>query len=167
MVVLLLLKVVAVVVVMVAVVDGYTDPAPILVLHVGPHKTATSTIQSELGHYRQKLHEDASVAYMGRFYGTKHLPSSHKKASLKPQSSINVGPKFDTRELMRKCFRQGEKYKEQKIWKLLEEQVAYFAHHNKSVILSDEAFHHKSVADNDRGMMYGLFRESQKKLHLF
>ena len=160
---LLLLKVVAVVVVMAAVVDGYTDPAPILVLHVGPSKTATSTIQSKLGHYRQKLYEDASVAYMGRIYD-RHLRSSHKKAFLKPQSSINVGPKFDTRKLIKVCFPQGEKCKEQKIWELLEEQVAYFAHHNKSVILSDEAFTDglfisQMGSDNNRGMMYELFRK--------
>jgi len=158
MVVVLLLKVVAVVVVMVAVVDGYTDPAPILVLHIGTHKTATSTIQSKLGHYRQKLYEDASVAYMGRIYD-KHLRSSHKKAFLKPQSSINVGPKFDTRKLIKVCFPQGEKCKDQKIWELLEEQVAYFAHHNKSVILTDEAFERQLLTDNNRGMMYELFRK--------
>ena len=52
---------------------------PTLVLHIGPHKTATSTIQCELTHYRSFLREKGNVTFLGRQYneckGKKKKPS--------------------------------------------------------------------------------------------
>ena len=45
-----------------------TSTEPMFVLHIGPHKTATSVIQCDLTRYRKELYETASVAYVGRIY---------------------------------------------------------------------------------------------------
>ena len=39
---------------------------PTLVLHIGPHKTATSTIQCDLTHFKHELQENGNFVFLGR-----------------------------------------------------------------------------------------------------
>ena len=45
-----------------------TTSHPKLVLHIGPHKTGTSSLQCDLSHYQNDLYKNASVVYLGRIY---------------------------------------------------------------------------------------------------
>ena len=125
------------------------DASPILVLHIGPHKTGTSTIQCDLTHYRRELYANASVAYTGRAY--KHCMSRN-----------STGLTFDTRGLINNCFKSSLCTKSDN-WKNLEAQLHYYSYHDKSVIISDEAFSRMRIIAGDnvdnRVILYRLFNK--------
>ncbi|VEU44751.1 unnamed protein product [Pseudo-nitzschia multistriata] len=112
------------------------DESPTLVLHIGPHKTGTSTIQCDLSHFRGELYADASVAYIGRVYGHCINPS------------VASGPVFDTRGLINTCFKSSL-CTNTSLWRNLEAQLHHYANHNKSVIISDEAFSRMGIIVGD------------------
>ena len=113
---------------------------PIFVLHIGPHKTATSVIQCDLTRYRQELYESAHVAYLGRTYS-----SCLKKRHRNKHYAHTVDP----RSLIDSCFKNGG-CKATDIWKRLESELAYLSAHNKHAILSDEAFARMHVTNRNR-----------------
>ena len=59
------------------------------VLHIGPHKTATSAIQCDLTRYRKELYESASVAYLGQIYGHCLKSEDDEEHSFDPKSLID------------------------------------------------------------------------------
>ena len=124
-----------------------TSTEPVFVLHIGPHKTATSVIQCDLTRYRKELYETASVAYVGRIY-SHCLKNRRNKHTLNPRSFINS------------CFKNGN-CETKDAWKTLESELAYLSAHNKHVILSDEAFARMHVTSynqkvDNRQMLYDL-----------
>eukprot|EP00985_Skeletonema_marinoi_P030801 scaffold33988_cov146-Skeletonema_marinoi.AAC.2 len=124
-----------------------TSTEPMFVLHIGPHKTATSVIQCDLTRYRKELYETASVAYVGRIY-SHCLNRRNNKHTLDPRSLINS------------CFKNGN-CETKDAWKSLESELAYLSAHNKHVILSDEAFARMHVTSynqkvDNRQMLYKL-----------
>ena len=120
---------------------------PMFVLHIGPHKTATSATQCDLTRYRKELYESASVAYLGRIYG-------HCLKSEDDEEHL-----FEPRLLIDSCFENGN-CKEQDSWKSLESELAYLSAQKKHVILSDEAFAKMQVIsrnhDDNRKLLYDL-----------
>eukprot|EP00984_Skeletonema_dohrnii_P018635 scaffold8735_cov156-Skeletonema_dohrnii-CCMP3373.AAC.2 len=124
-----------------------TSTEPMFVLHIGPHKTATSVIQCDLTRYRKELYETASVAYVGRIY-SHCLNRRNNKHTLDPRPLINS------------CFKNGN-CETKDTWKTLESELAYLSAHNKHVILSDEAFARMHVTSynqkvDNRQMLYDL-----------
>lgn len=120
----------------------------VFVLHIGPHKTASSVIQCDLTRYREELYKSASVAYLGRIYG--HCLKKRRKNNkhtLNPRSVIN------------NCFKTGG-CERKNVWKKLESELAYLSAHNKHVILSDEAFARMQITSNhqqdNRKMLFDL-----------
>lgn len=123
------------------------QPKPVFVLHIGPHKTATSVIQCDLTRYRKELYESASVAYLGRIYSQCLKQRSNKEHT------------YDPRPLINDCFENGN-CKEKEAWKSLESELAYLSAHNKHAILSDEAFARMHITsrkhDDNLKMLYDL-----------
>ena len=98
-----------------------TTSHPKLVLHIGPHKTGTSSLQCDLSHYQNDLYKNASVVYLGRIY-SKCINRKHRRLI----GSIN------TRALINDCLssKSSTNCTESKVWKGLESQLAYFSKHN-------------------------------------
>ena len=119
---------------------------PRLILHIGPHKTGTSSLQCDLSHYQNELYRNASVAYLGRVYSNCVNRRNHR---------LIEG--IDTRSLINGCL-SSTNCTEKEVWKSLEDQVAYFSKRNTSIIISDEAFSRIPANNvNGREMLYRLF----------
>ena len=130
-------------------------PPPVLVLHIGPHKTATSTIQCELAYFREQLLQNSAypVAFLGRKYG-------HCIGRDGPHSKVN----FNTRDLIDDCF-TNPSCNTTKVWKKLKHLLRDLSERKTSVILSDEAFsrmlsspEEEDGVDN-RQMLYSLLEK--------
>ena len=106
---------------------------PLLLLHVGPHKTATSAIQCHLSHHRQLLLETASFAYVGRLY----------RACLGAGDRKSRG-RFDPRDLVGCLDRHGREDRPcgegSDIWRRIDGELRDQARRGNHVIISDEAF---------------------------
>ena len=127
---------------------------PILVLHIGPHKTGTSSIQCELTHYRKELYENANVAYMGRIYS----------ACINNADSHDDIGWIDINKLL-DCFRKAstEECINSETWQELVKHLANFSKSNKSVILSHEGFTSRIISPitiiskDNRQQLFELF----------
>jgi hypothetical protein len=128
------------------------DTRPILILHIGPHKTATSTIQCDLAHYREELYADASVVFLGRTYAG--CIKSKRKSNVKSSSSSTTAGitkyeyEFNSRALIDRCFTSpacSTTDESSSAWKKLEKTLANLSKNNQSVILSDEAFSRMTI----------------------
>lgn len=123
-----------------------TSNGPVFVLHIGPHKTATSVIQCDLTRYREELYQSASVAYLGRIYQPCRKERNNKHM-------------FNPRSVINSCFKGGG-CERKDAWKKLESELAYLSAHNKHVILSDEAFARMHVTSkhqkDNRKMLFDL-----------
>lgn len=106
---------------------------PLLLLHVGPHKTATSAIQCHLSHHRRLLLETASFAYVGRLYGA-CLGAGDRKSR----------DPFDPRDIVRCLDRHGREDRPcgegSDIWRRIDGELRDQARRGNNVIISDEAF---------------------------
>jgi hypothetical protein len=136
--------------------DNQSDGLPTLVLHIGPHKTATSTIQCALTRHREQLFTKASLAYLGRVY-------AHCKMEMPKEDRFDtrILYHFDTRLLFKACFETSFtsplECKKSKDWKNLESKLEYFSGRNKSVLLSDEIF--VRLVDDNLRMFYELLNK--------
>ena len=66
-----------------------TTSRPILILHIGPHKTGTSSLQCDLSHYQNELYKNESVVYLGRIY-SKCINRKHRLiGSINTRALIN------------------------------------------------------------------------------
>jgi hypothetical protein len=115
---------------------------PQLILHIGPHKTATSASQCELTYLKETLHDDASFEYLGRVYG-ECFPNKNK-----PFTRYTV----DTRKLL-SCLNRHDPDKrpcnQQKEWKDFQSLLEKLAKSQRNVVLSDEAFSRLAVTDDN------------------
>jgi len=131
--------------------SSHDNQSPILVLHAGIHKTATSTIQCELSRYSEDLYRNASVAYLARYY------FGPCESSVKPSSR----PKFnEIRELIDDCLPKAS-CDEKVVWKKFELILKKVSNKGKSVVISDEAFSRMPIYSDDnidnRFRLYKLF----------
>ena len=112
--------------------DDGKDSRPLIVLHIGPHKTASSTIQCEFTHHREFLYREASFAYIGRHYREcRRKPSPRPRYQVYTRQLISCLDRHDADK--RPCDRRKE-------WKDFETLLEALARANKNVIISDEAF---------------------------
>eukprot|EP00978_Attheya_sp_CCMP212_P015613 scaffold40228_cov46-Attheya_sp.AAC.3 len=105
------------------------DERPLLIFHIGPHKTGTSAIQCSLVHH-QKLLRSASFQYSGRIYG----------------ECLDVNNRPFQKELMNTralvtCLNNHAKKpcNEEPIWKYFKDFLHYHSIKGHNIILSDEA----------------------------
>ena len=109
--------------------EGRNDNKPLLLLHIGPHKTATSSIQCQFSHHRRLLSETASFVYIGRLYGV-------------CLGGDTGGGFFDPRDIVR-CLGSNHEPcdgRNSTIWKRVDEALWDLAKDGKNVVVSDEAF---------------------------
>jgi hypothetical protein len=128
---------------------------PILVFHIGPHKTATSTIQCELTHDQNFLHERGNFTYLGREY-------PECKGPARPKSTFSI----DTRMLVR-CLdhhSEEEPCHETSVWKEFDQALADLARGNQNVLISDEAFSRLKLSNSEKLEL--LLSTLQKHFHL-
>lgn len=118
-----------------------TDNRPVFVIHVGPHKTATSSIQCEMSYYQSLLESFGNFAYLGRRYG-----------ECRSKSRI---PKYDnmtikTRDLVR-CLDRHTDYSPCNMtreWRNFEQTLDELSRARQNVLLSDEAFSRMKLKTN-------------------
>ena len=111
---------------------------PIAVLHIGPHKTGTSSIQCDLTHYQDDLLGKASIAYLGRTYSPCISNKIHN----------NVSSSFKAHELI-----SNNPSQIQSIWNQLDAKLRYFSKQKISVVLSDEVFARNIASDSTNNDM--------------
>eukprot|EP00547_Thalassionema_nitzschioides_P008598 CAMPEP_0194226538 /NCGR_PEP_ID=MMETSP0156-20130528/42062_1 /TAXON_ID=33649 /ORGANISM="Thalassionema nitzschioides, Strain L26-B" /LENGTH=520 /DNA_ID=CAMNT_0038958919 /DNA_START=82 /DNA_END=1644 /DNA_ORIENTATION=+ len=109
------------------------DNRPLFVLHIGPHKTATSTIQCEMTYYQSLMESVGNFTYLGRQYG-----ECKNKSTLLKYNNINV----NSRDLVR-CLDNHNALSpcnSTKDWRNFEKALSKMSHVRQNVLLSDEAF---------------------------
>jgi hypothetical protein len=111
--------------------DDDDDGRPQLVLHIGPHKTATSTIQCELTFHNEYLDREASFVYIGRQYSECLRKRHPSKYQVDTRQLISCLDRHDV--VKRPCNKRTE-------WQRFEALLETIAKKNKNVIISDEAF---------------------------
>ena len=104
---------------------------PMVILHIGPHKTATSTVQCDLSYYQHQLYDDSNVAFLGRMAN-----SCRNKRYRKDEFRYL----FNARNLMRSCDDNQSSSCIHKKPVLLERHLRELSSQNKTVLISDEAF---------------------------
>ncbi|CAJ1947659.1 unnamed protein product [Cylindrotheca closterium] len=113
---------------------------PLFILHIGPPKTGTTTLQCELGEKFQELKEE-NFYYLGTYYAPLcGLPKDHF-----------IDGFFDaTRPVLLHCFadhaNQDCAEDKHNAWKQFEDVV--LSHKDHNVIMSDEMFHHHFLEDD-------------------
>ena len=111
------------------------DKKPLLLLHVGPHKTATSAIQCQLTYHRELLFQKASILYAGRTYSVCLAPdSASQKAPMNPRHIVSCLDGIHKHGIA--CNQDSE------VWKAVDKLFEQLSSKDKNamVILSDEAF---------------------------
>lgn len=105
------------------------DVKPVLVLHIGPHKTATTTIQCELTYFRSELaqNKNAPLIYLGRT-GVCNNESSESFEYILDSQALG------------KCLDNEVPCNVQKEWKDSIELLGKLANKKYNVIVSDEIF---------------------------
>ena len=106
---------------------------PMVILHIGPHKTATTTIQCDLSYYQHQLHDESNVTFLGRMgsrscrnkrYGNADFTYNFEMRSI-------LGNCDD--KMMSSCLKKREPV-------LLERHLRELSSQNKTILISDEAF---------------------------
>ena len=127
--------------------NNNNNSLPLLVLHIGPHKTATSTIQCELTHFRGSLHEEAQWTYLGRQY----------RECKRPHDSADPRYSIDTRRLIA-CLDHHSTTSpcdERPEWIKFEQTLAALAGESRNAVISDEAFSRMKVNDRNMELLQG------------
>merc|ERR1712218_627732 len=117
------------------------DNRPVFVIHVGPHKTATSSIQCEMSYYQSLLESFGNFAYLGRRYG-----ECRSKSRIPKYDNITI----KTRDLVR-CLARHTDYSPCNMtreWKDFEQTLGELSRARQNVLLSDEAFSRMKLKTN-------------------
>lgn len=113
-------------------VSSAKDSRPLLLLHVGPHKTATNSIQCQLSHHHDVMRREANAAYLGRLY-----------SGCLPRKDEPPTPSFDPRDLV-ECLDDHSADRPcpgSAMWRSAEKVLDELADAGRDlVIVSDEAF---------------------------
>jgi hypothetical protein len=128
---------------------------PRLVLHIGPHKTATSTIQCELTFLRETLRSAATHEYIGRIYRECRPNHNNNKDEEEQRTSSFVSNVVDTRRLI-SCLdkhSQDKPCSDKKDWKRFEILLERLAESERHVIMSDEAFSRIKATDSNLALL--------------
>jgi hypothetical protein len=104
---------------------------PQLVLHIGPHKTATSTIQCDFTFHSEYLDRTAAFVYIGRRYAECRPQGRSSKYQVDTRQLISCLDRHDV--IKRPCDKRTE-------WQQLETLLTSLAKKKKNVVISDEAF---------------------------
>lgn len=106
---------------------------PMVILHIGPHKTATTTIQCDLSYYQHQLYGESNVAFLGR--GQKG-----KSCRNKSYRNADFPYNFEARSILRSCDDNQSSSCIHREPVLLERHLSELSSQNKTVLISDEAF---------------------------
>ena len=128
--------------------DLQRESRPRFVLHIGPHKTGTSSLQCQLNTLKSFLGQNSTVDYIGRIYGD-CLPKEDVRTF---RNSI-----VDTRRLVSCLDRHeidGYRCNETKDWNHFVQILLRLAEKHQSVILSDEAFARLRVSPSNMKLLH-------------
>jgi len=116
------------------------DRRPWLLVHIGPHKTGTSTIQCELSFLKEYLRNRSSTEYIGRVY-----------RSCLSDPTAHVSNTIDTRSLVR-CLDQhsdSSPCSDREEWIEFARLLEKLAANQTNVIMSDEAISRAKLTDSN------------------
>ena len=112
--------------------SGYDRPK--LVIHLGPHKTASTTLQTDLTYYQDRLAQDGYV-YLGRIY---HPYSNGERIVLNRSPDTLAQTYF--RDMFKRCWRATKRECVEDLRDLLRSQYRKPYQSHLSLLVSDEAF---------------------------
>jgi len=116
------------------------DRRPWALVHIGPHKTGTSSLQCELTFLKEALRDKASTEYIGRLYGEcLSDPSAHVRNIVDTRSLVKC---LDKHSDKKPCSDRTE-------WKNFKRLLEKLAANQTNIILSDEAFSRVRATDSN------------------
>lgn len=107
---------------------------PKLVIHLGPHKTASTTLQTDLTYYQDRLHQDGYV-YLGRIY---HPYSNGERIVLNRSPDTLIQTYF--RDMFNRCWKPTKRECVEDLRDLLRSEFNTPYRPIPSLLISDEAF---------------------------
>lgn len=124
--------------------DAATTEKPLLVLHIGPQKTATTTLQCELNWFKELLREQGNFVFLGR--------SIHEDCN---HGNYHSGYKLNTNKLFVCLNTHSEKFPcdEQPVFKEFQKTLARMANNNLNVIVSEESFSRLKLQNGNLGLL--------------
>lgn len=113
-------------------------PPPWFILHAGPPKSGTTTIQCDMGRYSKFLRMD-NVAYIGRFGKKRFCPDVKR---LQQRSSSNgdddADPIMTNIPDWNTCLENAKTCKSKKVWKDFLSVLQHYKDEGNNVLMSDE-----------------------------
>jgi len=111
-------------------------PRPKLYIHIGPHKTASTTLQTDLTYYQDRLAQD-NIIYLGRYYHPYIGPEGRLVLNRADDSAIQTA----TRDIFRGCWHDKIRDCVEDLNKLLLNKFDRRPYHAlPNLLMSDEAF---------------------------
>ena len=110
---------------------------PKLYFHIGPHKVASTTLQTEMTKYQDRLAQDNTV-YLGRFYHPYMSPTEHRLIlNRRDDSAIQTA----ARDMFHNCWSNHTRDCVEDLHQLLLNKFDRRPYHNlPNLLISDEAF---------------------------
>jgi len=124
------------------------DILPILIFHIGPHKTGTSAIQCYLTHFANQLYLEDSFAFLGRGY----------KECRSKKNVYNDGDPLLHIHAISDCLDNHAKKPcdETEPWKNFESLLDYHHSNRTNIIISDEAFSRTRFTSESFTLLHSL-----------
>lgn len=135
--------------------NNASNERPKLVIHIGPHKTATTTTQTELTFFQDRLALDNYV-YLGRLY---HPYSNSERMVLNRTPDSTLQTYF--RDMFQKCWKPTKVECVKDLRDLLHSQFKTFDRPMPNLLISDEALLklYDDQKNSDRNENYIMLKE--------
>ena len=134
------------------------DERPLLLFHIGPHKTGTSAIQCSLTHFGSLLHSKESFTFLGRSYLSKGSKCQNKKKPLKiTKKELNTRVLIDclNNHTQNPCEKTNE-------WKKFENLLNPQYSNITNIIISDEAFARVDYTPENLVLLHSLLTKNHR-----
>ena len=131
------------------------DERPLLLFHIGPHKTGTSAIQCSLTHFGSLLHSKESFTFLGRSYLSE---CQNKKKPLKiTKKELNTRVLIDclNNHTQNPCEKTNE-------WKKFENLLNPQYSNITNIVISDEAFARVDYTPENLVLLHSLLTKNHR-----
>merc|ERR1711957_960374 len=127
---------------------------PLLLFHIGPHKTGSSAIQCSLTHFGGLIHSKESFTFLGRSYSN----CQDKEKSLKV-----IKTKLDTRSIVDCLNNHAQNPCDKTIaWKNFEELLNLLYSTLTNIIILDEAFARVNYTSENLSLLHSLLTKNRR-----
>eukprot|EP00814_Leptocylindrus_danicus_P003995 CAMPEP_0116027288 /NCGR_PEP_ID=MMETSP0321-20121206/14527_1 /TAXON_ID=163516 /ORGANISM="Leptocylindrus danicus var. danicus, Strain B650" /LENGTH=497 /DNA_ID=CAMNT_0003500589 /DNA_START=18 /DNA_END=1508 /DNA_ORIENTATION=+ len=125
------------------------DDAPWFILHAGPPKSGTTTIQCDMGRYSNLLRMD-NVAYIGRFGKSKFCPDvkQFQNGRVEEEEGAALDPILNHVPDWNSCLENVKECKNRKIWNDFSSVLQHYRNQRMHVFMSDEGLIGRALYDD-------------------